>query len=132
MSDLKLIHQVTTMQNMKGDPVSGKDRESYFLHVPDKGAVEAWRTKSPEGYEWTDSGYYGGIEIHYKHDPGEGFWGANMPSCWVTGGQCWTTGSSMAFDQVEHFFDNPAYVRAVLIEWADGRLVFEKERDDDE
>ena len=131
MSDPKLIHQVTTMQNMAGEFIVGRDRESYFLHVPGKGAMEAWRTKSPEGYEWTDTGYYGGIEQHYNHKPEDADWLAELDSCWVTGGKCWTTGSGLAFEQVEHHFDNPAYIRAVLMEWAEGLLIFGTEATDD-
>lgn len=122
--ELKLIHQVTTMSDMEGNLIAGRDRESYFLHVSGKGAVEAWRTRSPEGHEWTGTGYYGGIEVHRKNNPGEKWWGGHMRSCWVTGGECWTDGSSLAFDSVEHFFDNPSYIQSVLMDWADGRLIF--------
>lgn len=122
--ELRLIHQVTTMSDMEGNLIVGRDRESYFLTVPGKGAVEAWRTKSLEGQAWTDTGYYGGIEIHHKNNPGEKWWGGHMRSCWVTGGECWTDGSSLAFGQVEHHFDSPSYIQSVLMEWADGRLIF--------
>lgn len=118
------IHQITKQYDTEGNEKVGRGRESYFLHVKGVGAVEVWRTKSPSGLEWTNSGYYGGIEVHYKNRPDDHEYMGESKSCWITGGKCWSTGSSLAFEQVEDHFDDPRYIQSVLTRWADGRILF--------
>lgn len=122
--EMKLIYKVTTVTDMEGNPVGGIDRESYALHIPEKGFVEAWRTKSPKGYERTESGYSGGIGLHFLSSPGE--WACHVKSCWLTGGECWADGSSLAFESIEHHFDDPDYIKSVLMEWARGNFEMDK------
>lgn len=124
MSDIKLFHRVTTVYELDGTEIVGRDRESYFLHFPGQGAVEAWRTKSPVESTWTRSGYYGGIEVHYKNEPEDASYMGHRESCWVTGGECWSDGSSLAFDEVEFDFENPAYIQNALFRWAENRFSF--------
>ena len=107
MSTWKFVHKVQA--TITDDGKRTMEREAYVLYVPGKGAIEAHRTKSP-------TGYYGGIEVHSKTEFEHGVY---LPECSTLGGKCWTDGSSMAFDTVEHHFDNPLYIKLVLEEWAE-------------
>lgn len=113
---MNLFHQVT--KEVREDGTETRDRESWFLIVPGVGGVEAWRSKGPFGFRGSD--FFGGIEIHLKHDPENDFMG-KRDGCWVTDGPCWTDGSSLAFDSIAMSFDDPVFIRAELTEWARSR-----------
>lgn len=87
-------HQITEHYS-EGDFDNPLRRESFVL-VTERGAVEGWRTPSPDGSSPVfPSGYFGGIEVHSKtplysgHEPLPGH-------CQWTGGTCHTDGSSLA------------------------------------
>ncbi|AIY01180.1 hypothetical protein ART_1581 [Arthrobacter sp. PAMC 25486] len=92
------------------------ERESYIYSTPD-GAVELWRRPETGGLSWSSTGHMGGVEIHspkplyanQKQNPGY--------CAHVWGGKCWTSGSSMAFDQYEEEFGQPDYIKAELARW---------------
>ena len=114
MSTWKFMHKVQATITDGGKRTM--ERDSYVLYVPGRGAIEAHRRKSPAGGEWTDTGYFGGIEVHSKTE--REHW-VYLPECATLGGKCWTDGSSMAFDTIEHHFDNPLYIKLVLDGWAE-------------
>lgn len=81
-----------------------RERES-FVYITEKGAVEGWRT--PSAGDNFGREYYGGVEIHsktqlygFKAEPSHEY-------CQWTNGKCWDDGSSLAFYDIENFFDNP-------------------------
>lgn len=117
MSEAIFFHQVTKAFDMDGTEKYGRDRESFFLVVPGFGGVEAWRTQSSEINSFTPTGYYGGVEIHSEIVPEDRGSMARLHSCFVTGGECWTTGSSLAFDDVQNWFDYPEYIKLYLKDW---------------
>lgn len=89
------------------------ERESYIYTTPD-GSIELWRKPSPAEHTWNDSGYFGGVEVHsptqlYTNQPPRP---GHCSHVW--GGQCWTTGSSLAFDEFENDFDSSEYIRGAL------------------
>lgn len=93
------------------------ERESYVYSTLD-GAIELWRTPANPTFQSSETGYFGGIEIH-SAKPLYAF--AKKPShtrCHYTPtGECWTDGSSMAFDRLEHAFDSTDFIKAELTEW---------------
>lgn len=95
------------------------ERESYYYAIPTIGVVEGWRrpTSTPDLFP---SGYMGGIEVH-SHTP---LWNghASLPACTVLGRDCYHDGSSLAFQEIEHYFDDPLVMRNVLRTWADANL----------
>jgi hypothetical protein len=91
------------------------ERESYVL-IFKHGSVEGWRTPYDEGYI-APSSHYGGIEVHSANHMYEGH--EPMPGhCqYVQGGTCYHDGSSLAFEQIEHYFDAPEAMYEVLAGW---------------
>jgi len=95
------------------------ERESYVYSTP-AGAIELWRTPSVGTY---GSDYYGGVETHsakqlYDFSPQP-----SHENCRHTPtGKCWHDGSSMAFDQFEHSFDAPEYIKSELADWHASRF----------
>ena len=120
MSDYPIKWHKTT-HGFDDDLKPIRDRESY-LYITEVGTVEAWRTKAGDADPfWNPTGYYGGIEVHSKTPMYDG----QKPlgrHCELTHGDCYTDGSSLAFEQVERFFDTPAYVFSVLADWAESNL----------
>lgn len=114
------IKHHVTRHNYADDWSEVRDRESY-LYITERGAIEGWRSKSatPQHGE-----YFGGIEVHSPEPIYDGQ--KPMPDhCqWVKGGVCYTTGSSLAFDEIEHCFYHPVLVFDVLQRWAQGRIEF--------
>lgn len=94
-------------------------RESYVYSTP-AGSVELWRTPSSGNF---GSEFYGGVEIH---SPEQLFDFAPEPfslTCQYTAtGKCWGDGSSLAFDQFEHSFNAPDFIRAELADWHASRF----------
>lgn len=86
-------------------------RESYVI-ANRAGAVEGWRSPSAQGF-------YGGIEVHYT---AEALYTTKISRCRIVGGTCWTTGSSLAFRDIEDLFDDGKAIRRVLCQWARGRI----------
>lgn len=98
-----------------------RERETYVL-ITEAGAVEAWRSPSLTSDPFfAPTGYFGGIEVHsktpmYRDQEGrDGY-------CEWTRGDCYHSGSSLAFDDIEQFFDTPAYIFSVLTDWAEANL----------
>lgn len=95
------------------------ERESYVYSTP-AGSIELWRTPSSGTY---GGDYYGGVETHsakqlydFAPDP-------SHENCKYTpSGKCWHDGSSMAFDQYEHDFDSPEYIKSELADWHQSRF----------
>ena len=114
------IKHHVTRHNYAEDWAETNDRESY-LYITERGAVEGWRSKSamPQYGE-----YIGGIEVHSATPSYKGQ--EPMPDhCqWVKGGICYTDGSSLAFNEIEHDFDSPRFIFATLKHWARGRIEF--------
>lgn len=117
MSEAIFFHQVTKAYDMDGTEKYGRDRESFFLVVPGFGGVEAWRTKALEVSSYAPTGYYGGVGIHSENEPENKDFMVRSSSCFVTGGECWTTGSGLAFDDVQNWFDSPEYIKLYLKDW---------------
>lgn len=98
-----------------------RDRES-LLYITEAGAVEAWRSSMPiEDPVLAPTGYFGGIEVHSKTPMYAGQELRDGYCEWARGG-CYHDGSSIAFREVEHFFDTPAYIFSVLADWAKAHL----------
>ena len=99
------------------DHTETRDRES-FVYITKEGGIEGWRTKSAFG---NVGSYYGGIEVHSKaplrdgQEPSHGY-------CEWTRGTCYHDGSSLAFDQIQHLFENPASMFAHLASWSRSRF----------
>jgi len=91
------------------------DRESYVYSTP-AGSIELWRTPRPEGSTFGGE-YYGGVEVHSPKPHYKGQTPVPWHCQWVKGGECYTDGSSMAFDQYEHDFDMPTYIKDELTTW---------------
>lgn len=96
------------------------ERESYVYSTP-AGATELWR-RPESGAQWSQTGYYGGVESHSPvplyagQEPMTGY-------CeWVRGGECFSDGSSLAFDQFEHDFGSPDYLKPALADWHRSRF----------
>lgn len=92
------------------------ERESYVYSTPG-GAIELWRRPEAGEVQYSQTGYYGGLE---SHSPAPRYDGQTpMPGhCeWVRGGKCYTDGSSMAFDEFEHDFGSPDYLKSALTDW---------------
>ena len=122
MSTIKIIHQITTMADRDGVQIPGRDRESYFYHINGVGAVEAWRTRQafrPEDY----GPYFGGVEVHYKHEPDASAHMAKHTFCYATSGPCWSEGSSLAFDGAQFYFGDIQRMAAFLEKWANQYLL---------
>jgi hypothetical protein len=95
-------------------------RESYVYSTL-AGSVELWRTPSASSYN--PSGYYGGVEIHSATQLYDFAPEPSHRNCKHTPtGKCWHDGSSMAFDQFEHAFASPDYIKAELKEWHDDKF----------
>ena len=111
-----------TSHGYDDDMLPIRERESFILIYP-TGAIEGWRAPSMDGPEpmWAPTGYYGGIEVHSKTPLRDGH-RKNGEYCEWTRGDCYHDGSSLAFDQIQYYFDNPGYLFTILREWAETNL----------
>lgn len=117
-NDFVFYKQVHGVYTRKGE--EKLDRESWVLYVYGLGGVEVWRTKTPEPIkEVMKEDHYGGVEVHYEKETESTEEMHYLPSCTITGGECWTAGSSFAFETVREFFEDPVKVREYLIERAE-------------
>lgn len=90
------------------------ERESYVYSTP-AGSVELWRAPSSGSY---GGEHYGGVEVHSATQLYDFAPQASHSNCRHTPtGVCWHDGSSMAFDQFEHSFDAPEYIKSELADW---------------
>lgn len=110
-------HKTSHGYSESGDKI--RERESFVL-ITEQGSVEGWRTPGRPGE------YYGGIEIHSKTQLYDFAPSASHEYCEWTKGPCWHDGSSLAYDQIEHAFNAPGYMFAVLQEWADSHFTKEQ------
>lgn len=103
-----------------------RERES-FVYLTEKGAVEGWRTPSAGGNFGRE--YYGGIEIHSKTQLYDFKTEPSHEYCEWTNGKCWGDGSSLAFPDIEKFFDSPTLMFVELGAWARDLLGEDKNND---
>ena len=93
-------------------------RDSY-VYITEHGAIEGWR--APTVANRFGETHYGGIEVHSKtprypdHQPHPDY-------CQWTRGVCFHDGSSLAFDQIRPYFNDPETMFSVLAEWAEANL----------
>jgi len=92
------------------------ERESYVYSTP-AGAIELWRRPEAGEVHYSQTGYYGGVESHSPAPHYEGQTQVPGHCEWVKGGKCYTDGSSLAFDEFEHDFESPAYLKTALASW---------------
>lgn len=97
------------------------ERESYIYSTPE-GAIELWRRPDSGDLSWNSTGHIGGIEVHSPQPLFKDQTPRPGHCQHVWGGQCWTTGSSMAFDQFEHSFGTPDYIKGALESWHSGQF----------
>lgn len=93
-------------------------RDSY-IYWTEHGAVEGWRT--PTALNSLGEKHYGGIEVHSKK-PLYTNHKANPHYCQWTRGTCFHDGSSLAFEQISTYFNDPEMMFSVLAEWAESNL----------
>jgi hypothetical protein len=84
---MTLVYYYKKLVYLHGKP----NRHQWIAHGA-SGAVEFWASpvEMDGRIEW-----YGGVEVHSKT---KSDYAGEIPRCSVIGGQCWTSGSSMAFD----------------------------------
>jgi hypothetical protein len=97
------------------------ERESYVYSTP-AGAIELWRTPEAGDGHYYETGYYGGVEMHSPVPLYDGQGPMDGHCQWVRGGQCYTDGSSLAFDEFAHDFDSPVYLKPALADWHRSRF----------
>lgn len=97
------------------------ERESYVYSTP-AGAIELWRRPESGDTRWSETGYYGGVESHSLTPAYEGQTPIDSYCEWVRGGRCYSDGSSLAFDQFEHDFKSPDYLKSALADWHASRF----------
>jgi hypothetical protein len=97
------------------------ERESYVYSTPD-GAIELWRRPEAGEVHRSQTGYYGGVESHSPTPNYEGQPIVPGHCEWVKGGKCYTDGSSLAFDEFEHTFGSPDYLKPALADWHRSRF----------
>lgn len=118
MTERTYRHRTTTRYPGRDVTEGGFVRESYYVGLPGRGAVEGWRTPSTSGSIVGD--YYGGVEVHalapmYVDQP-------RNDRCAVLGGPCYHDGSSLAYTTIAGLFDRPDQMFAHLDTWADDYL----------
>ena len=111
-----LLHQ--TSYGYDGDMNPTRHRDSY-IYLTEQGAVEGWR--APTVANRFGETHYGGIEVHSK-TPLYADHRANPEPCQWTQGVCYHDGSSLAFDQIRPYFNDPETMFSVLAEWAESKL----------
>lgn len=107
-----------TSHGYDGDMNPTRQRDSY-LYITEHGAIEGWRT--PTVINRFGETHYGGIEVHSKKP----LYVDQQPHpepCQWTRGVCFHDGSSLAYDKIRHYFDNPTLLFAELGEWAYAHL----------
>jgi hypothetical protein len=113
------VHQIGKVYDEKFELT--RQRES-FVYITEKGAVEGWRqpvTGAPESLFPT--GHIGGIEVHSRTP----MWrGQELRSelCQWTAGRCYHDGSTLAFGDIELYFDMPLEMFSFLEGWAVAHL----------
>ena len=90
------------------DMTEVRDREAY-VYITEHGAVEAWRTKTQANGVFP-SGYFGGIEYHCREPQWEEQTSTPGNCDLLASGTCFHDGSSLAFDDVQHEFNNPQHM----------------------
>jgi hypothetical protein len=94
------------------------ERESYVYSTP-AGSIELWRTPSQS----SRMEYFGGVETHSATQLYDFAPKVSHTNCHYTPtGECWHDGSSLAFDQFEHSFNSPDFIKAELADWHQSRF----------
>jgi hypothetical protein len=109
------IHQITEFYD---DKYALTRKRDSFVYVTETGAIEGWRMPFPGGPDRLfPTGHIGGIEVHSATPMWQGQ-DLRAEMCQWTAGKCYHDGSSLAFADIELYFDMPREMFSFLEGWA--------------